>query len=187
MKKILLITCVVLAAFATSAQDYGQSVGSLNVAVDGKKAKDYVYKDGDVEITISRLAVNQVDFNIKNLTDKPIDFFWTDSYFIASGRSTAFQNSGNAMELLTGVAGKEINSTSPKTRIAPGTYITIKTSSKETYLFDFNYANKNYKETGNTPENAAIIALGIDGEMKEKRINFQMYTSRIIKELKKAR
>lgn len=182
MKNLLRIAFLIAVVnFKSYAQEFGKNIGSVSVAFDGKAPKHYLYQDDDVNIIISDVSMEQINFAVTNKTKNSITFHWPTSYYVIAEETIPMLDGNNSAAWTTGLT---INEHTP-TMIAPESRVFLKCTTKNTVLFQYFKTNKFFQDTGKMPHDRAVLQFEIDGAKVEKTIPIEVYTSKIKKALKK--
>ncbi len=184
--KILIYIFFALASLGTiKAQDYGRNLGAVSVTYNGSGSKTFKYGDDLVELSVPKESISEITVQAKNVSSSPIYFNWSESYFVLNEETVPVVDNAAGSAAAFGLATKEINSVAPNAKIANGSRIDLKIGSKKGMLWDYRDANDYFKQNGKPREDKLVLIFEQDGKKHEKTIPIQIYTSKIIKQLKK--
>lgn len=185
MKKILLVLLMLGVLGFAKGQDYGRNLGSVSVTYNGQSSKTFKFEDEQVEISVPKESISEIVVSAKNKTSTSIYFNWTESYFLINGETIPVVDNSKGVAIALGIETKEANSTTPNSKIAPNSKIELKLGSKKGMLFDYSAVNKYFKEHGKVMDDKIVLVFEKSGELIEKVIPIQVYTGRVIKQLKR--
>ncbi len=129
--------------------------------------------------------MSEITVTAKNVSSSPIYFNWSESYFIINEETVQINNNTNESAVAFGQAVKEANSVSSNTKIAPSTKSALRIGIKKGMIWDYQDANKYFKDNGKPREDKLVLVFDQDGKKLEKAIPILVYTGKIIRQLKK--
>ncbi len=179
--RILFAITALLLSLSASAQET-KKILLVHVTMNNQHPDKFVLEDDYVKITYKNFQLQEIDFNIHNKTDKSLEFVWSDSYFVINGQSERADNFG-VSKVGYGAFGTATVDNLKDQRIAPNFAYLAKMGTDKLPFNDIQ-AKKNYRSTGETLVNRAVIALRINGELKEYPISIELYTKDELKNLK---
>ncbi|MFE2860979.1 hypothetical protein [Sphingobacterium multivorum] len=185
MKRILFVLLLVSGSIGAQAQEYGRNIGSVSVTYNGQPSKTFKFEDDQVELLVPKESISEIVVSAKNKTSTSIYFNWTESYFLINGETIPVVDNSKGVAIALGIETKEANSTTPNSKIAPNSKIELKLGSKKGMLFDYSAVNKYFKEHGKVMDDKIVLVFEKSGELIEKVIPIQVYTGRVIKQLKR--
>lgn len=168
-------------SFYASAQET-KKILLVHVTINNQHPDKFVLENDYVKISYKNFQLQEIDFNIHNKTDKSIEFIWSDSYFVINGQSERADNFG-VSKVGYGAFGTATVDNLKDQRIAPHSAYLAKMGTDK-LPFNDTQAKKHYKSTGEVLANRAVIALQINGEVKEYPISIELYTKEQLKKLK---
>ena len=185
MKRLIYVLFALACAGSVKAQDYGRNLGSVSVTYNGQSGKTFKYTDDQVELSVPKESMSEITVTTKNVSNSPIYFNWSESYFVINDETVQINNNTNESAVAFGQAVKEANSVSSNTKIAPSTKSDLRIGIKKGMFWDYQDANKYFKDNGKPREDKLVLVFDQDGKKLEKTIPILVYTGKIIKQLKK--
>jgi hypothetical protein len=185
MKRLIYIFFALATVGTLHAQDYGRNLGAVSVTYNGSGSKTFKYADDLVELSIPKESISEITVQAKNVSSSPIYFNWSESYFVLNEETVPVVDNAAGSAAAFGLATKEVNSVAPNAKIANGSKVDLKIGSKKGMFWDYRDANNYFKQNGKPREDKLVLVFEQDGKKLEKTIPIQVYTSKIVKQLKK--
>lgn len=166
-------------------QDYGRNLGAVSVTYNHQSGKTFKYSDEQVEVSIPKESISELIVQLRNVTNVPLYFNWSESYFLINEEMISINDNAKESAIAFGLAIKEVNSLPPNTKIVPSSKVELRIGSKKGMFWDYRDANNYFKEHGKPREDRLVLVFENGDKKLEKSIAIQVYTGKIIKQLKK--
>ncbi|MGJ1431589.1 hypothetical protein ACR79M_08430 [Sphingobacterium spiritivorum] len=175
MRKYLLIVTSILVACGVAVGQEKTKVAGVLTTFNNETAKNFLFENEDVRITLGDAYIKHISLNIYNKTDKSLELNWKDTFYVINGNSEPVINLSTID--LGALSGVNQNGNLSSQKIGAKSNAVVKFGSRN-IIFDSKLVEKEFKKSGTNLVNKLVLNISKDNTAQEYPINIEQYSKK---------